>query len=316
MVRRLERRARKAPRESLQHSQGRPPLQFTDAEGNRSKKTPSLGIQKVCDLWAGAQVQSQQHVVYVARDLAAQAGTLHPRQLNDSHVAALMARWKQNYAPATNYVRGQYLRALLRRLETLGAPRLEHLARFKPPQPRTVTLAPGELDVLLDAAPLHLKLFIHLCSQLALRFMEAYRLTTTDYNSESHTIRVLVKGGKTRTLPTTPEIETLINAARQGSAEATVIETLAGRSLQPKAIRAQFHALVKKTGVNPAINPHDMRRTTATRLYQMTKDLPAVQQMLGHDNLTSTLHYIAPLATENLKPLIDALRRPYRGPVQ
>ena len=68
--------------------------------------------------------------------------------------------------------------------------------------------------------------------------------------------------------------------------------------------------------MNRAINPHDLRRTTATRLYSLTKDLRATQQLLGHDNMRSTLTYIAPLATENLKPLLDALRQPTRGPVQ
>ena len=120
----------------------------------------------------------------------------------------------------------------------------------------------------------------------------------------------MVKGGRTRTLPAPPEIETFLAAARETNPTARAIETLFGRGLKPGPLRDQFRKLVKKTGVTPELNPHDLRRSTATMLYTLSKDLRAVQQLLGHTQLTSTLHYIAPLAAEDLSPLLQALHHP------
>ena len=202
------------------------------------------------------------------------------------------------------------MRRLLRHLETFGAPRLDKLITTRRPGPRTQTLTSAESTALLAKAPIHMRLFVLLCSHLALRFSEAYELTPGDHDPERHTIRVRVKGGKTRTLPVDAATEKLIDAARDTNPTARCIETLAGHSMCKEAVRATFRRTLKKAAITRDLRPHDLRRTTATLLYGLSKDLRAVQQVLGHDQLTSTLHYIAPLATENLTPLLAALYHP------
>ena len=171
---------------------------------------------------------------------------------------------------------------------------------------------------MVASAKPRLELFLRLCSEMALRFMEAYRVTPGNWDRERHTLKILTKGGKTRTIPTPETIERLLAIAAEKQPTESAISTLAGMQLQPDSLRKQFRKLVETCHVNPKLTPHDLRRTTATALYTLSKDLRAVQQVLGHSDLTSTLHYIAPLTPENLSTLLRELYRP-RGekePVQ
>jgi integrase len=50
---------------------------------------------------------------------------------------------------------------------------------------------------------------------------------------------------------------------------------------------------VKSTGLDPAAyGTHTMRRTKATLIYRRTKNLRAVQLLLGHTKLESTVRYL------------------------
>jgi integrase len=50
---------------------------------------------------------------------------------------------------------------------------------------------------------------------------------------------------------------------------------------------------VKELGLDPAeYGTHSMRRTKATLIYRRTKNLRAVQLLLGHSKLESTVRYL------------------------
>ena len=53
------------------------------------------------------------------------------------------------------------------------------------------------------------------------------------------------------------------------------------------------HRWVAAIGLDPTIyGTHTMRRTKATLIYRRTKNLRAVQLLLGHSRLESTVHYL------------------------
>jgi integrase len=222
----------------------------------------------------------------------------------------LIETWRRNLAPSTVYGQTQALRKLLRRFAEIGAPNLlQHLPRVRCPEPRSVTITPEEFARMLAAAPAHMKLFLQLCSQLALRFTEAWELCPAAYNKEQQTIRVRTKGGKYRVLPITPEIAGLLNAAEPvDDPLRRYVSILSGKTMSAQGVRTAFRRLVKQTGANPALNPHDLRRTTANLAYTLTKDLRVVQQLLGHTRFASTAWYMAPLQPEELADVLDKLR--------
>ena len=54
-----------------------------------------------------------------------------------------------------------------------------------------------------------------------------------------------------------------------------------------------MHQWVSAIGLDPAAyGTHTMRRTKATLIYRRTKNLRAVQFLLGHSRLESTVRYL------------------------
>lgn len=64
------------------------------------------------------------------------------------------------------------------------------------------------------------------------------------------------------------------------------------RPFEASVLPKHFRTLKEKCGITRSLRPHDFRRTTATRIYDATKDLRVVQAALGHSNLGSTLWYL------------------------
>ncbi|HXN50384.1 MAG TPA: site-specific integrase [Candidatus Acidoferrum sp.] len=268
----------------------------------RRKKRPSLGnVGAIAEAWASAWPRRHPYR-QVAEELRDHAGNLEPRQLTPIIPAAIVADWREHLAPATVWQRYFVLRRILRHLETFGAPPTE-LPKIRRPQPRAVTATREQITSLLANAKPHMRLFILLCWQTALRFNEARAVTPASWDEHADsgpTITVKVKGGKLRCIPSTPEIDNLLSVCRDGDRSTSCIDILNGRPLTYDGLRGCWERLAKKAGVH-GVNPHDLRRTTLTTLYAISKDLRAVQQYAGHSAMTSTIHYLAPLKEEKLR---------------
>jgi integrase/recombinase XerC len=232
---------------------------------------------------------------------------------------AVIANWKATLAPATLYHRTRVIRKILKLLEQFGAPPCaEMLPRTKRPQPRATTASTADIAKLLNAAPTWQRLFITLAWQLALRFAETMAVTPRSHNRETQTVTIQTKGGKTRTIPTTADVEALIAAAgdTSGREDEPYIAILKGtKTFSASGLRTAWWYLCDRAGVK-GLHPHDLRRTTATNLYAACKDLRAVQQFLGHESLASTTAYLAPLTEDQLRQMHQLLNFHAKGPVQ
>lgn len=182
------------------------------------------------------------------------------------------------------------------------------LPKIRKPDPRAVIATEEQIQKLLAAARPPMQLFILLCWQTALRFSEALAVTPLTWDRAEKTIFIPVKGKKHRRIPVTAAIAKLLEVAttNTGDPSESCISLLNGRRINANGIRKRWWELTKKCGVTQ-LHPHDLRRTTATNLYRITHDLRAVQQYLGHSNLVSTTHYLAPLTEEQLRQLHQLL---------
>jgi integrase len=190
---------------------------------------------------------------------------------------------------------------MLRRLEESGAPRLTaEVVRVTSPRPRNVTATSAERAKILAAAPPHLKCWLLLCSDLAIRSGTAATLTPNHYDRERRELTFDTKYQARQCLPVTPELAAILDGC--GEADVPFVAQLPRRSgaaelkalghIEVNSLRKLFTALRKRLGIKRRIVPHDLRRTTATRVYSATKDIRLVQALLGHGHLGSTLWYL------------------------
>lgn len=64
-----------------------------------------------------------------------------------------------------------------------------------------------------------------------------------------------------------------------------------GRRLTPRALQYRLALRGKEQGLNTRLHPHRLRHSFATHLLESSQDLRAVQELLGHANLSSTQIY-------------------------
>jgi integrase len=224
-------------------------------------------------------------------------------------ITAMVTSWKARLSKRTAYSRRNALGRFLRFVDRTHNTRIaDQLPKLQKPGPRTTIATDTETAAILAKAPLWMKCFILLCRGLGLRHSEASHLTPAHFREDTQTITFDRKGAGTSNLPVPPELAQMIRTAALHSPTDPIIKSLGCNGTHIMSIGRTWRRLRRDAAANPNLCIHDLRRTIATQLYDATKDLRAVQQLLGHNNLSSTLLYIAPLDPERLRSLLSELR--------
>jgi integrase len=188
-------------------------------------------------------------------------------------------------------------------------------------RPRNVVATREEIDALLAAAAPHMRLWLLLCSDLAIRSGTAVTLAPLNYDQRRRDLRFVTKANAHMTLPVTAQVAELLDQCDQTSPLPFV------RQLWPRdpqhpgprlkrgcdgidALRWQFKKLCAQVGITRRIVPHDMRRATAVAMLQHTHDLRAVQALLGHRNLQSTFWYLDHDLRQVSRSTLEIIKRP------
>lgn len=228
-----------------------------------------------------------------------------------------------SYTAATRACKARVLRQILRWLwEYHGAPKLDgEVRRYPPPRPRNVTATDDERAALLAAAPPHLRLWLLFCSDLAIRSGTAIELGAAHYDARQRTITFTTKCDEHLTLPVTEAIAELIAWCHQDDPTSYVRQLWRENNRNKKAPGCQdptlysslslaFLRLRRACGITRKLTPHDLRRTTAVAMYNLTGDVREVQAILGHKNLQSTIWYL----DHDLRPVkranLELIKRP------
>ncbi|MGE0741687.1 MAG: tyrosine recombinase XerC [Hyphomonadaceae bacterium] len=128
-----------------------------------------------------------------------------------------------------------------------------------------------------------------------LRISEALALTGAD-RPLPDTLRVAGKGGKERVVP-------LLQAARESveryaqlcpyalTEDAPLFRAARGGAFSPRMAQALMQHLRGRLGLPSSATPHALRHAFATHLLAGGGDLRAIQDLLGHESLSTTQRY-------------------------
>jgi integrase/recombinase XerC len=131
------------------------------------------------------------------------------------------------------------------------------------------------------------------------RVGELCGLDVDDVDRDRHTLRVLGKGRKERTVPFGLPALHALDAwcvrgrprwIREGTGPALFLGARGGR-IDATTVRRIVHARIAEVEGAPDMGPHGLRHTAATHMLEGGADLRSVQEMLGHASLHTTQLY-------------------------
>jgi integrase/recombinase XerD len=169
------------------------------------------------------------------------------------------------------------------------------------------TLSQGEIDALIDAIDLshpqgeRNRTIFEIIYSCGLRVSEAITIKNSDLFFEEGFIRVLGKGKKERYVPIHESAQRYIAMYQksirshifpQKGFEDTLFLNRRGKGLSRQMIFMILKDLAIKIDLKKKISPHTLRHSFATHLLQNGADLRAIQQMLGHESITTTEVYV------------------------
>jgi integrase/recombinase XerC len=220
----------------------------------------------------------------------------------------------QQYSAATMARKIATLRSFYKWADRRGVAAANPMTVIRTPRqakrlPKAITIdqverllsAPGDNEVLgrRDRA------MLETLYSTGIRVSELVGLHVTDLDLAGEALRVRGKGKKERIVPLGSHAIAAINrylemlradakfgpAARDGSSTLPLFVNKHGGRLSSRSVRRKLDKYLKQVGLDPSISPHTLRHSFATHLLDNGADLRSVQELLGHQSLSTTQVY-------------------------
>lgn len=172
------------------------------------------------------------------------------------------------------------------------------------PNPRiakyiTEVLDASEMKILFKSCrDMRQLLIVQLLFDTGLRSRELLRLELKDFNKSNRTITINNgKGRKMRVVPYGSYIRSTMSAYIKMLGympKGTLIESYKykGQPLSISGLQNIIREMAKRSGLKKRIHCHSLRHTYAVHYLNNGGGIPQLQQLLGHSNITTTLHYL------------------------
>ncbi len=175
----------------------------------------------------------------------------------------------------------------------------DDVAKIRQPRHVVHIVQRDEVGALWDACETERdRAIVALMYVLGLRCVDTSRINVEDIDWRNRALLVTGKGGHERVVPLVPQVERALREwiAVDPRTTGALFPSWNGR-LKPATISGRVSELLYRAGVKQ--HPHDgrsahaLRRTAATETRDASGDLRAVQNLLGHADLSSLRHYVA-----------------------
>lgn len=169
------------------------------------------------------------------------------------------------------------------------------------------TLSEGEIDHLINSIDLSKpqgernRAILETLYSCGLRVSELTNLKLSDLYFQEGFINVIGKGDKQRFVPISDHTQRYITLYKdqirnhisvQPQSKDILFLNRRGKQLTRAMIFSIVKTLAEKAGIKKKISPHTFRHSFATHLLQNGADLRSIQQMLGHESITTTEIYV------------------------
>ena len=217
--------------------------------------------------------------------------TMHSRGLSSKSIARALSAWRGFYDYLIHH-KGYTQNPVT----GLRAPKSAKTL----PQALSVDQAVKFVDIQGDGV---LELRDHAILELfyssGLRLAELVNLDIDMLDFSEGTVTVTGKGNKTRIIPLGSHAANALQIWLQQRANIAIDEknikavfvTQQGHRITPRAVQYRVKTWAIKQGINTDMHPHLLRHSFATHVLQSSQDLRAVQEMLGHANISTTQVY-------------------------
>ena len=140
-------------------------------------------------------------------------------------------------------------------------------------------------------------LILELLYVTGIRVSELINIKLQDIDQSNHKIKITGKGNKQRIVMYGKKCQELLdqylkirfNFLKENNDY--LILGVKGKKINDRVIRNIINDLSQKAGINLRISPHTFRHTFATHMLNEGADLRSVQELLGHENLSTTTIY-------------------------
>jgi integrase/recombinase XerC len=170
-------------------------------------------------------------------------------------------------------------------------------------------LSEEDIRKMLDFSPqgkeldIRNKAILELLYATGIRASELVNLDFSMFDDKSKLLRVYGKGRKERIIPVAKAAFEALNryiSEGRGFAEGPLFFSKSGRRLTQRDLQRIVKKSIIKVATLNQMSPHTMRHTFATHLLNRGANLRAVQELLGHESLSTTQIYTH-VSVEKLK---------------
>ena len=254
-------------------------------------------------------VQAYLHDVALLRSFAEPLG-IEPQDVTEENLHSLFKQLNETGIAVTTQCRIiSGLRAFFRMLvmdNVLPDNPAEHLAMPTRPKHLPDVLDDSEIEAMQKTfdrslpGPARNYVIVEVLYGCGLRVSELVNLKLSNIYAEEQMLQIFGKGDKERWVPINPRalklMQDYILTLRSHlpivpGEEKYVFLNLRGHHLSRVAVFQFIKEAVEKAGIHKTVSPHSLRHSFATELVQNGADLRAVQEMLGHESLSTTEIY-------------------------